>query len=104
MTRDLVVHPRAEADVDELAAYLDDQDPDAGARFLDELEHVFDRLTTFPHFGRPWATDNPQLAGLRRAILTTFHVSVFYRQTPTAISIVRVLHQARDIPSLLEDL
>ena len=104
MSRLLVVHARAKADVDELATYLDDRGPDAGTRFLDELEHTFERLRTFPRIGRPWPSENPALSGLRRAVLPTFPVSVFYRPTSTTITIVRVLHQARDIPPILEDL
>ena len=104
MSRVLVIHARATADVDELAAYLDDRGPDAGMRFLDELEHVFERLRTFPRIGRPWPSENPAISGLRRAVPPTFPVSVFYLPTSTTITVVRVLHQARDTPPLLEDL
>jgi plasmid stabilization system protein ParE len=37
-------------------------------------------------------------------VLRTFPVSIFYRASETTITIVRVLHQARDIPPLLKDL
>jgi plasmid stabilization system protein ParE len=41
---------------------------------------------------------------LRRLPLKRFPLSVFYRPTRTAIEIIRVLHHARDIPPLLEDI
>jgi toxin ParE1/3/4 len=104
VTVNLIIRPQAQADVDGLVAYLDDQDPGAGTRFLDDLRNIFDRLVTFPHYGPLWPTRNPTLAGLRRAISSTFPISVFYLPTKTAVEVVRVLRHSRDIPPLLNDL
>src|SRR4051812_34295246 len=75
----LVISPRAQADVDEEAAYYQTTDSLATAtRFLDDLRHVFERLVEFPHLGTPWKTSNRQLVGLRRRLLPHFPYSVFY--------------------------
>src|SRR6266404_9056548 len=59
----LVISPRAQADVDEEAAYYQTTDSLATAtRFLDDLRHVFERLIGFPQLGTPWPTPNRQLA------------------------------------------
>jgi plasmid stabilization system protein ParE len=97
----LVIRPRAQADIDAQTARLDETTPNVGARFLTELSYVFDRLTSFPGLGQPCRTKNHP--DLRRAVLPTFPVSVFYRPTATTIEIVRVLHQARDRSRLLEE-
>jgi plasmid stabilization system protein ParE len=73
-------------------------------RFLDDVAHTFTRLHRFPNLGRPWPTRNPAIAGLRRLPLQHFPLSVFYRPTRTAIEIIRVLHHARDLPPLLDDI
>ncbi len=101
MTLELVITPQAQADIDEYAAHLDDRNPEAGTRFLHELNHIFDRLITFPAFGQPSSTANhPEL---RRAVLPTFPISVFYQPTTTAIIVARVIHHARNLPPLLDD-
>lgn len=103
MTLDLIVKPRAQQDVTEHAAYLDDHAPEAGDRFLGELEHVFDRLVTFPAFGQLWPSPNPAHRDIRRAVLPSFPFSVFYQPLKRAIEVIRVLHHAQDVPPLLDE-
>lgn len=100
MILDLIVHTEARDDIREQTAYLDDRTPDAGARFLAALEHVFNRLVTFPGLGSPFATQT--WPNLRRVPLPTFPLSVFYEPSPTAIDVYRVLHHARDVLKALD--
>jgi toxin ParE1/3/4 len=101
----LVIRPRAQADVDAEAAYYHTTDsPLTATRFLEDLRHVFERLVEYPHLGTPWPTTSRELIGLRRRLLIHFPYSVFYLPTAEAIEIVRVLHNSRDLPPLLEDL
>jgi plasmid stabilization system protein ParE len=102
VTLDLVITPQAQADIDEYAALLDDRNPEAGTRFLHELSHVLDRLVTFPAFGQ--ASPTPNHPELRRAVLPNFPLSVFYQPTATTIIVARVIHHARDLPPLLDEL
>lgn len=103
MSLDLTIRPRARQDITEHTAYLDDHTANAGDRFIAELEHIFDRLTTFPAFGQPWQTPTGELTDIRRAVLPRLPYSVFYRTSATTIDVIRVLHHAQDIPSLIED-
>ena len=73
-------------------------------RFLDDFDHIIERLQRSPELGPSWPTSNPELHGLRRVIFRNFPYSVFYRPTDTILEIVRVLHHSRDIPALLENL
>ena len=105
MPKALVIRPQAQADVDEQAAYYQATDSISTAtRFLEDVRHVFERLVHFPRLGRPWPTTNPELTGLRRWPLPHLPYSIFYLPTATTIEIVRVLHNSRDLPPLLENL
>jgi plasmid stabilization system protein ParE len=98
------IRPRARADIDQLAADFQDARPGAGTRFLAELHAALDRLIIFPGLGPQWRSSDPAHADKRRLVLRQFPVSIFYRASESTITIVRVLHQARDIAPLLEDL
>lgn len=104
MTLQLIIKPHAEDDVDDHAAYLDDQEQGLGARFLAEAHHVFDRLVEFPHLGQLWDTTQPEhLGGVRRVVLPSFQISFFYRPSESAVDVLRVLHHARNVPRLLAE-
>lgn len=103
--RKLVRRPVARRDLAEAVVYLREAGGSSlSHRFLDELEATVSRLCSFPHIGVLWPTPNRELTGLRRRPLPHFPYSVFYLPTETAIEIVRVLHNSRDLPPLLEDL
>ncbi|MBI1814057.1 MAG: type II toxin-antitoxin system RelE/ParE family toxin [Deltaproteobacteria bacterium] len=91
--------PQAQLDILDAALFIAEGDPLASDRFVDALTTTFDRLATFPLIGRA----RPELApGLRSFPHRTY--VIFYRPTPRGVHIVRVLHGARDLPPLLEDL
>ena len=103
--RALVRHPAAKRDLAEATAYfVKEGGNEVAHEFLDEVAHAFMRLRRFPGIGRAWPTRNPALAGLRRLPLRRFPLSVFYRPSRSTIEVIRVLHHARDITPLLEDL
>jgi toxin ParE1/3/4 len=55
-----------------------------------------------PALGSVWESDHPELAGLRVLPIRGFeNYLVFYRSMADRIEIVRVLHGARDLDSLL---
>ncbi len=99
MTLKLIIRPPAQDDIDALTIFFGG----AGNRFLDDLNHVLDRLTTFPHFGPLHRITNPELAGLRSRPLHRFPVTVYYIPTATIIDVIRVLHQSRDRDQLLSN-
>jgi toxin ParE1/3/4 len=103
--RKLVRRPVARRDLTEAVRYLREEGgSELSHRFLDELEATLVRLCSFPALGTAWPTTNPELIGLRRRLLPHFPYSIFYLPTETSIEIVRVLHNSRDLPALLEDL
>jgi toxin ParE1/3/4 len=103
--RKLVRRPAAQRDLAEAVRYLRKESGAAVShRFLDEVNATFTRLRSFPNLGTPWPTTRRELVGLRRRLIPHFPYSVFYLSSDEVIELVRVLHNSRDIPTLLEDL
>jgi toxin ParE1/3/4 len=75
---------------------------DTAERFLTNAEISFSDLADQPMIGAPLAVRQPALAGIRKWRVKDFdnHL-IFYVPRPDGVSIVRVLHAARDWWSLL---
>jgi toxin ParE1/3/4 len=73
-------------------------------RFFARSEAAFDRLADMPGIGTRYEHNHPALADVRYSPITGFRkYLVFYRSVADGIEIVRVLHGARDIHSILTE-
>jgi toxin ParE1/3/4 len=74
-------------------------------RFRAQAEAAFARLASMPSMGTRYEADNPAFGELRFFPLASRFKSylVFYRPMPDGIEVARVLHGARDIPSILTE-
>ena len=98
--------PRARLDLIEHAEYLlEEAGPDLCDRFLDAARTTACHLAQTPRIGRVWRSGTSgfetsirvwQIEGFPKILL-------FYRLEDHGVSVVRVLHSARDLPSLLDD-
>lgn len=61
----IIRHELALRDLDEAAAYLSENDPSVGLRFLCAAEQAFSSLAQMPGMGSPRTFANPEFAGLR---------------------------------------
>jgi toxin ParE1/3/4 len=98
------VRPSADLDLDGLAEYLARAASlEIALRFYDAAASTFANLARMPGVGERRESSNPRLAGLRVWRIDGFpnHL-IFYRLVDDGIEIVRVLHGARDIDSVLE--
>jgi toxin ParE1/3/4 len=104
MTRLYRVLPAADRDLDDQASFLaTEANLDTALRFYDAASTTFGNIATMPGIGERWQSINPRLAELRVWRIAGFEKHlVFYRPTADGIEIVRVLHGARDIDSVLE--
>ncbi len=94
---------KAKQDLIELAEYIASDNIDAAERFIDAAEAAFNFLSETPGAGASREHFSPGLSGLRMWPIRRFEKHlIFYRQTPDGLDIVRVIHSARDIASLLE--
>lgn len=94
---------QARRDLREHFVYIGRDSVAAARRFLKAADKAMERLAWMPEMGSPWGSNNPALAGLRIWSIHKFeNYLIFYRPLPDGIEVVRVLHGARDIDSLLE--
>jgi len=93
----------ARADLVEHFVYLaENAGMDIAERFLTSAEASFSDLAEQPMIGAPVKLRAPELAGIRKWRVKDFdNYLVFYLPVPDGVSIVRVLHAARDWWSLL---
>jgi plasmid stabilization system protein ParE len=89
--------PEAEFDLAEIAAYLRQSSPEAAHRVLITLRQAMQRLASMPGLGhlRPDLADEP----LR--FWSVYSYLIIYRSEEKPIQILRILHGARDVQSLL---
>jgi toxin ParE1/3/4 len=90
--------PQAFRDLDDIAAYIGLDNPQAALRFLDSLENRFHLLAASPGIGRL----RPDLGTGIQGFPVDDYV-IFYRQLAAGIEVVRVLHGARDIDNLFSN-
>jgi toxin ParE1/3/4 len=91
--------PRADRDLDLAIAYLLDESPAAAQQFVRELEAAMSTIARRPAIGSLRYAH--LLTGLRFWRLRRFPYLVFYLQRPPYLDVIRVLHEARDIPPAL---
>jgi len=94
---------QARRDLVEHFVYLaDNADLSTAERFLKNAEAEFAKLALHPLMGSPLTLRNPELAGMRKWRVKDFdNVLIFYIPRADGVSIVRVLHAARDWWNLL---
>lgn len=104
MTRELVIRPAAQRDLEEAADYLTDHASEQVAHeFGKAAEAAFGQLLEQPHLGRTQEWLASRLRGCRRwRVAKPFQVyQVFYCPSETLVDVVRVLHGSRDIEVIL---
>lgn len=89
-----LISPEALQDMSDIHNY----DPDAADRVESAFEANVDLLATQPEIGQLM----PRLRGLHMWVVTEFpNYLIFYRQRDGMVEIVRLLHGARDLRSIL---
>jgi antitoxin ParD1/3/4/toxin ParE1/3/4 len=93
-----VLTPEAQAHIDEIGAYIEGDNVDAALKVYDALEEAFGLLAERPGLGhsREDLTDRP----LR--FWSVFSYLVVYDPESRPLTIVAVLHGARDVEKLLK--
>ena len=104
MNRRITTTKAADQDIRDIATYVAVNNPVAARKFGTELWRTFDRLASSPESGRAVQGFGVPLRVVRVSSRFRRYL-VFYRLTDeTTIEIVRVLHGARDLTTLLADL
>lgn len=93
-----VLSPEAAGDLEEIHAFIADDDPGAAARLLEELQAAMHRLAELPGLGRI----RHDLADEMIRVWTVRSYLVIYRPDTQPLQIVRVLSGYRDVAALFE--
>ena len=98
------IRPRAIADVEKCAAYLEDNaTPETALRFRSAIMQAVEQIETMPGAGSPRQVRNPRLSGLRMWIVPGFRNYLLFYLTPQGgAEIIRLFHGAQDVNSILE--
>jgi toxin ParE1/3/4 len=98
----IVVKPRARLDFIACYAYIGERKLSAARRFRQAAEATLNAIAQMPGIGAPYAIDNPRLDKLRCVQVRRFkNYLIFYQRTDGRIDVIRVLHAARDVDSIL---
>ena len=88
----------------EAIAYLAERSEQAARRFRVQVESTFARLLNSPAIGTSYEPEDPTYGELRHFPIAKFpKYLAFYRPVADGIEVVRVLHGARDVASILAD-
>jgi toxin ParE1/3/4 len=89
----------------EIASYIAEATPPSAERFLAAAERTIERLARMPLSGSLYSLEHPALTDVRMTPIQRFsRYLIFYRVVEDAVQLLRIVHSARDIPTLLEDL
>lgn len=100
----VVLERLAEQDLEGHVDYIAADRPSAAVRFVDAAEAASARLAEMPRIGAVRNFRNPRLEGIRFWPIPDFEkYLIFYRVTGEEVQVLRVLHGAQDIASILEE-
>jgi toxin ParE1/3/4 len=105
VTAKLVI-PREQAreDVDKAVEdYLETAGPQVAINLIEQLEHAYTRIASYPAAGSPRFAYELGVPNLRHVRIKGYPYLIFYVELAAHIDVWRVLHAKRDIPAWLED-
>ncbi len=97
----VVPRERADQDVDAAIAYYAKEAPHVVDELIDALETAYNAISDAPKIGSPRYGISLDIPGLRFKLVERFPYAIFYIEHTRYIDVIRVLHQQRDIPTLL---
>jgi len=93
--------PQAWDDMRAIVAYIAADNPDAAARFVPALEATYAQLVALPGMGNVRHFRRKDLQGVRMLPVIGFeNYLIFYTSTQRSVKVLRVLHAARDFPTI----
>ncbi|MGK7927323.1 MAG: type II toxin-antitoxin system RelE/ParE family toxin [Spirulina sp.] len=104
MPKKIFIRPRASQDIDEHFEYIARHDFEVALKFFDSTRQTFARLATMSGMGSIYPIQNPLLVGLRKWPIKDFeNYLIFYLFDDETLDIVRILHGARNIETILKN-
>jgi len=105
MSRMIRRHKLVADDVIEIYRYIHARRPGAADKVLDAIEQSIKSLLDMPGTGNYWNSPDPRLDGMRVTPVRPYrNYLIFFRSVDDDIVVFRVLHGARDLPSLIDEI
>ncbi|MFZ4699000.1 MAG: type II toxin-antitoxin system RelE/ParE family toxin [Candidatus Methylumidiphilus sp.] len=102
--RVIFFHQKALEDIEEITCFIAEDSPKSALSFREMLEQACELLAEMPDMGVARNFTHPLLTDVRLWPLERFEkYLIFYRAQLDTLEIIRVLHGARDLPSLFAD-
>lgn len=92
--------PNAQENVDAICAFIADDSIDAALRVLISLEQAFEQLAETPEVGH----SREDLTNRPVKFWSVFSYLIVYDSTSVPVTIIAVLHGARDVEHILKDI
>lgn len=102
MNKRVIFSPETLDDISEILDYFDENAGAAVAlRFYEAVQKSISSIVETPGIGALRNFSRPALQGMRMLVMSDFpnHL-IFYRESPEAIEIIRVLDGRRNLPTL----
>ncbi len=92
-------------DIIDIYRYIHARSPQSADKVFDAIERSIKALRDIPGVGRLWNSTDPRLEGMRVTVITPYrNFLVFFRTTPDAIEVFRVIHGARDLDRVVDEI
>ncbi len=96
---------RVRDDIIAIYRYIHERSPQSADNVLDAIERSIRRLVDSPGVGRYWNSPDPRLDGLKVTPVTPYrNFLIFFRRVPAGIEIFRIVHGARDLAPLMDEI
>jgi antitoxin ParD1/3/4/toxin ParE1/3/4 len=92
--------PNAQENVDHISAFIANENVDAALRVLDALEHAFEELAATPGIGHT----RQDLTSRPVKFWRVYSYLIVYDPARMPLTVLAVLHGARDVEQILKDL
>lgn len=98
------IRPQAVEEIDEIAAYIAQDNIDAAIRFYFSVQDAFDKLGAMPGMGTTRRVLRAELRGLRSWPIKGFgNYLIFYMPLlEGGIEVIHVLHGARNVDQIID--
>ena len=92
-------------DIIDIYTYIGLRNVDAAERVVDAIERCIKGLAKFSGIGRLWSSSHPRLSGMRVApVLPYRNYLIFFRPIENRVEIYRVVHGARQLERIVEEI
>jgi toxin ParE1/3/4 len=97
----IFLHDQAKADLEEIADYIARDNFMAAQLIFPAVWEATVQLARMPGMGRAREFENQELAGVRSWVIRGYeNYLIFYRPVPGGISVLRIVHGARDLEQI----